>query len=109
MSSASVSLNGVLTPEGTLVLEDRPDLPPGPVEVLLRSRPAASDEGGTDLSDGAAADLRANFRQPDAPMPDTAISAPYDLPRPGPIQAVKVRHVSHRDPEPPTVRSDAGE
>ncbi len=43
----AVVVRGTLTPEGALVLEERPDLPPGPVQVTVEiAQPAA---GGEDL------------------------------------------------------------
>jgi hypothetical protein len=39
MSQDVVELQGTLQPDGTLVLDEKPDLPPGRVEVVLR--PAA--------------------------------------------------------------------
>ena len=47
MAMTEVVLRGSVTVDGQLVLDGRPDLPPGRVEVVLRSvEPAAGSEGG---------------------------------------------------------------
>jgi hypothetical protein len=37
MHASQVLVEGVLRPDGTLELNERPKLPPGPVEVLIRN------------------------------------------------------------------------
>jgi hypothetical protein len=37
MGSTSILIRGTLKPDGTLELDERPPLPPGRVEILLRS------------------------------------------------------------------------
>ncbi|MGO9464794.1 MAG: hypothetical protein ACLQVF_11670 [Isosphaeraceae bacterium] len=39
MSSISATLRGFLNADGSLQLEDRPEIPPGPVEVTIRALP----------------------------------------------------------------------
>jgi hypothetical protein len=41
MSPTQVVVRGTLKPDGTLELEERPGLPAGPVEVIVRSLPEA--------------------------------------------------------------------
>jgi hypothetical protein len=36
MSDTQVELRGVLRPDGTLVLDEKPNLPPGPVTVVVK-------------------------------------------------------------------------
>jgi len=38
MSASQVEIQGVLRPDGTLVLNEKPNLPPGPVRVILEAR-----------------------------------------------------------------------
>ena len=45
MSGSTVVVRGVVTPNGTLELEGKPDLPVGPVEVVVRPLPAALATG----------------------------------------------------------------
>ncbi len=47
MSQDVVEIQGTLQPDGTLVLDEKPDLPPGRVAVVLRqvSEPAIPQEG----------------------------------------------------------------
>jgi hypothetical protein len=42
MSGSTVVARGVVKPNGTLELEGKPELPVGPVEVVVRPLPAAS-------------------------------------------------------------------
>jgi hypothetical protein len=42
MSAAQVEIQGVLHPDGTLVLNEKPNLPPGPVRVILEPRGQAA-------------------------------------------------------------------
>jgi hypothetical protein len=42
MHASQVLVRGTLKPDGTLELDDRPKLPPGPVEVLIRQQPPAN-------------------------------------------------------------------
>lgn len=37
MSQTMVEVQGTLTPDGTLVLDEKPNLPPGPVHVTLQA------------------------------------------------------------------------
>ena len=39
MSQGIIEVRGTLQPDGTLVLDEKPDLPPGRVEVVLRPVP----------------------------------------------------------------------
>jgi hypothetical protein len=39
MNQTQVEVQGTLRPDGTLVLDEKPSLPPGPVRVILVSRP----------------------------------------------------------------------
>jgi hypothetical protein len=41
MSALQVVIRGTLTSDGSLVLAERPSLPSGPVEVIIRSLPTA--------------------------------------------------------------------
>jgi hypothetical protein len=41
MSTSQVIIRGTLTSDGSLVLAERPSLPSGPVEVIIRSLPTA--------------------------------------------------------------------
>jgi hypothetical protein len=45
MSGSTVVVRGVVKPNGTLELEGKPDLPVGPVEVVVRTLPSASNTG----------------------------------------------------------------
>jgi hypothetical protein len=40
MSTRQIVIRGTLTSDGSLELAERPSLPPGPVEVVIRSLPA---------------------------------------------------------------------
>lgn len=40
MNAQRIEAQGVLRPDGTLVLNERPNLPPGPVRVVIESQPA---------------------------------------------------------------------
>jgi hypothetical protein len=42
MSALQVVIRGTLTPDGSLELVERPSLPPGPVEVIIRSLPTVN-------------------------------------------------------------------
>ena len=42
MDTLQVVIRGTLTPDGSLELVERPSLPPGPVEVIIRSLPAVN-------------------------------------------------------------------
>jgi hypothetical protein len=46
VNALQVVVQGTLRPDGTLELAEAPTLPPGPVEVLIRSQPAL--DGGAD-------------------------------------------------------------
>jgi len=45
MNVSQIVIQGTLQPDGTLVLNETPKLPPGPVEVLIRARPVLADDG----------------------------------------------------------------
>jgi hypothetical protein len=45
MSTLQVVIRGTLTPDGSLELAERPSLPSGPVEVIIRSLPTAETKG----------------------------------------------------------------
>jgi hypothetical protein len=47
MNASQVLVHGVLNSDGTLKLDETPQLPPGPVEVLIRAQPPADTEGDT--------------------------------------------------------------
>ncbi|HKI33500.1 MAG TPA: hypothetical protein VKA46_16720 [Gemmataceae bacterium] len=47
MNPAQVLTQGILKPDGTLVLEEPPSLPAGPVEVLIRALPEAAPAAET--------------------------------------------------------------
>jgi hypothetical protein len=47
MAPSHAVIHGTLKPDGTLELEGRPALPPGPVEVIIRTLP----QGGTTKED----------------------------------------------------------
>jgi hypothetical protein len=46
MNTSQVLVRGTLNPDGVLVLEETPALPPGPVEVVIRALPASGSEEG---------------------------------------------------------------
>ena len=46
MATDQVVLRGTLKPDGSLELDNPPDLPAGPVEVILRSLSSATENGG---------------------------------------------------------------
>ena len=46
MAADQVVLRGTLKPDGSLELDNPPDLPPGPVEVALRSLSSSTQSGG---------------------------------------------------------------
>jgi hypothetical protein len=85
MANASIVLNAVLRPDGTLALDSQPPLPPGPVRVTLES-----------LSELEAKAVRL----PDPPWLDESVSAPFDLPHFGRIVPVRPRLATDRLPEP---------
>ena len=45
MNATQVLVRGTLSPDGVLVLEETPALPPGPVEVVIRALPPAQGPG----------------------------------------------------------------
>jgi hypothetical protein len=47
MNASQVVVQGTLNPDGTLKLDESPRLPPGPVEVLIRTQPPAGPDGET--------------------------------------------------------------
>lgn len=72
---------GTLQTDGTVSLEHKPNLPPGPVEVYIRSLPVRRD------------------RLSDVPLDDTSESAPFDLPRPGVVDRVQTVRIAARVPD----------
>jgi hypothetical protein len=44
MNTSQVLVRGTLNPDGALVLEEAPALPPGPVEVVIRALPKSGLE-----------------------------------------------------------------
>jgi hypothetical protein len=42
MSTHQVVIQGTLKPDGTLELAEKPSLPPGPVEIIVRTLPATA-------------------------------------------------------------------
>jgi len=87
MSTMGTVINGLLRPDGTLVLDAPPRLPPGRVRVTVQ--PLL--DGRTEAE-----------RLPDGPWLDDDIPAPFDLPRPGVAERVQPRSVPERLPELPT-------
>ncbi len=86
MSAASIVLDGLLKPDGTLEFDAAPRLPPGRVRITLQFL----EQGRAEAE-----------RLPDTPWVDDSISAPFDLPRPGVVEWVCPRTVAERLPEPP--------
>src|SRR5205823_5668467 len=43
MNSSQVLVRGILKPDGILELTEKPALPPGPVEVVIRALPATQE------------------------------------------------------------------
>ena len=78
----SVVLFGVLQPDGTLRLDQPPEIPPGPVQVTIR------------------AVAQPRERIPDLPIEDPSAPPPFDLPRLGTMRAVQPIPVEHRLPDP---------
>jgi hypothetical protein len=80
----AIEVEGTLGPDGNLILDEKPALPPGRVRVALRSLPkvAQPDE-----------------RLPDEPWEDNSISAPCDLPYSSPVTRVTPHVVVERLPE----------
>ena len=87
---ASIEIEGTLEADGRLILDEKPALPPGRVRVALR--PLANTE-----------------RLPDAPWPDDAIPAPFDLPREGTVDRIQPRTVSERLPALPIGSAEEAE
>jgi len=77
--------DGVLEADGTIHLDQTPELTPGPVRVALRPRLPS-----------AASDLLL----PDPPWPDESIPAPCDLPMFGRRERVTLREISVLLPDP---------
>jgi hypothetical protein len=61
MIASQVLVRGTLNPDGALVLEETPALPPGPVEVVIRALPPAqgSEEGWWEYLQRSRAELLA--------------------------------------------------
>ncbi len=83
MSTASIVLDGLLKPDGTLVFDAPPPLPPGRVRITLQQ--FENSRAGKE-------------RLPDPPQIDESISAPCDLPRPR-GERVEPRVVQERLPD----------
>lgn len=47
MKISQIVVQGNLKPDGTLELKERPNLPAGPVEVVIRTQPNASENAET--------------------------------------------------------------
>ena len=84
-ANATIVLEGVLKPDGTLELWSRPALPPGRVRVTLEAAPVA----------GCTSEVL-----PDPPWPEDSVSAPFDLPLPHPPEPVEARPVAELLPDP---------
>lgn len=101
MSATIVVVNGVLEPDGTVHLDELPELCPGPVSVAIK-RIEEPDSGPFALlkheSQGVQQEARRPVRLPDAPWLDESSSAPLDLPRPSRQRPVQVRRGSKRAP-----------
>jgi len=78
-----IVVRGILQPDGTVNLEESPNLPPGPVQVTLQQIP------------------RQIHRLPDPPLEDPSALPPLDLPRMGPIRPVHPVRVTKRLPDLP--------
>jgi hypothetical protein len=61
MNAAQAIVHGTLKPDGTLVLEEAPPVPAGPVEVLIRALPdaATASEGWWDYLQRSRAEMLA--------------------------------------------------
>jgi hypothetical protein len=61
MTNQAAMIRGTLNPDGTLDLEARPDLPAGPVEVIIRAvrQPSLSTESWWEFLQRSRAELRA--------------------------------------------------
>jgi hypothetical protein len=84
MSTMGTVIDGLLRPDGTLVLDARSRVPPGRVRVTVQ--PLL--DGRTDAE-----------RLPDGRWLDDCISAPFDLPRLGVAERIQPRAVPERLPE----------
>lgn len=84
MIAKAIEMEGTLEAAGRLVLDEKPALPPGRVRVALQQ-----------LSE----ELPRGERLPDVPCVDTAIPAPFDLPRIGAAVRVSPRLTTERFPE----------
>jgi hypothetical protein len=94
MSTANITVDGLLRPDGTLELDTPPRLPPGRVRITLQPLGGSRTQAE---------------RLPDPPWADDAIPAPFDLPRPGPTERVEPRPVVERLPEPPEWMQENGQ
>lgn len=86
VNTLGITIAGTIQPDGSLQLDEPANLPPGPVQVTLRSIQTALP-GETQ-------------RLPDGPWPDESIPAPFDLPRYGPSRRVCARRGTERLPDP---------
>ena len=81
----SIVLEGIVKADGTLELQGRPKLPPGPVRVTL--------EVATQFSHDAEC-------APDPPCLDESFPAPFDLPLPATPRRIETRTVRELLPAP---------
>jgi hypothetical protein len=80
-SSNPIVLRGILQDSGVISLNEAPNLPAGPVEVTLQVLP------------------RQSHRRTEAPLEDTSVAPPFELPRMGPFREVLPRRVTRRLPD----------
>lgn len=86
VKTLDITVPGTIKPDGSLQLDQPANLPPGPVQVTLRSTPTT---------------LQCETpRQPDGPWSDESVSAPFDLPRPAQARRVRTRRGTLRLPDP---------
>ena len=84
MSDLALVFDGNLNSDGTIQLDRPPGISPGRVQVTLRRYLPLN---------------RVTLRIPDGPWPDEAVSAPFDLPRPGIPERVRPRRACDRLPD----------
>jgi hypothetical protein len=83
--AASIVLEGLLKPDGTLELRGRPVFPPGRVRVTLeaiKEHPVPRE------------------RLPEPPWREESIPAPFDLPPPLRVKGVQAHEAAERPPDP---------
>jgi hypothetical protein len=91
MITPTIVLTGILRADGTVELDQRPDIPPGPVQVVLRRVPRSC--GGSEASGSGAG------RLPDQPLEDEGVLVHFDLPRPAGGRPVPSRKGARRLPD----------